>query len=64
MDFKGIPKVELHAHLNGSLSNRTLMELHRYKYGTDVISSDEYRIFSKDLLSMDKYDIEFIIVPI
>lgn len=54
MDYRGMPKVELHAHLNGSLSNRTLMELHKDKYGNDKITSDSYTIFAKELLSMDK----------
>ncbi|XP_062550057.1 adenosine deaminase-like protein [Armigeres subalbatus] len=31
--FHKIPKIELHAHLNGSLSNRTLKELRKLKYG-------------------------------
>ncbi|XP_055621890.1 adenosine deaminase-like protein [Toxorhynchites rutilus septentrionalis] len=41
--FQKVPKIELHAHLNGSLSNHTLAELKELKYGASEISdSDEY----------------------
>ncbi|XP_055533409.1 adenosine deaminase-like protein [Wyeomyia smithii] len=33
--FQKLPKIELHAHLNGSLSNSTLSELHVLKYGKE-----------------------------
>ncbi|XP_055601502.1 adenosine deaminase-like protein [Uranotaenia lowii] len=46
--FEELPKIELHAHLNGSLSNRTLQELRKLKYGTNENGSPEdsgfYRI--------------------
>lgn len=50
--FQKVPKIELHAHLNGSLSNRTLQELRKIKFGdkngscsTDLQGNDGfYRI--------------------
>ncbi|XP_065082189.1 adenosine deaminase-like protein [Ochlerotatus camptorhynchus] len=37
--FQKVPKIELHAHLNGSLSNRTLQELRKLKFGQEDNSS-------------------------
>ncbi|XP_058457255.1 adenosine deaminase-like protein [Malaya genurostris] len=54
--FQNVPKIELHAHLNGSLSNRTLLELGAMKYGKDNPgpSNDEcfYRITNGQNLTL------------
>ncbi|KAL1383942.1 hypothetical protein pipiens_013113 [Culex pipiens pipiens] len=56
--FQMIPKIELHAHLNGSLSNQTLAELRNLKYGSygNQPGSDDsfYRITSKTNLTLQE----------
>ncbi|XP_063699275.1 adenosine deaminase-like protein [Culicoides brevitarsis] len=51
MDFiKSLPKIELHAHLNGSLSNATLLKLRQLKYGDDTnIDPQFYQIMDANL---------------
>ncbi|XP_058837503.1 adenosine deaminase-like protein [Topomyia yanbarensis] len=54
--FRKVPKIELHAHLNGSLSNRTLKELGAIKYGKDdpATTADEcfYKITTGQSLTL------------
>lgn len=38
---------ELHAHINGSLSNETLGKLSQLKYGTDAKNTEKYNLFTK-----------------
>ncbi|KAL9700880.1 hypothetical protein quinque_004321 [Culex quinquefasciatus] len=56
--FQMIPKIELHAHLNGSLSNQTLAELRNLKYGSNgnQSGSDDsfYRITSETNLTLQE----------
>ncbi|KFB44391.1 AGAP005158-PA-like protein [Anopheles sinensis] len=58
MDFyRNLPKIELHAHLNGSLSNATLAELRELKYGKDVqLGTDDgfYKILNGETLSLEE----------
>ncbi|XP_055323946.1 adenosine deaminase-like protein [Sitodiplosis mosellana] len=42
-----LPKVELHAHINGSLSNETLCKLSQLKYGTDAKHTEKYHLLTK-----------------
>ncbi|XP_053686978.1 adenosine deaminase-like protein [Sabethes cyaneus] len=39
--FHKLPKIELHAHLNGSLSNSTLAELQEIKYGKETTATEK-----------------------
>lgn len=56
--FHKVPKIELHAHLNGSLSNQTLAELRILKYGSNgnQSGSDDsfYRITSETNLTLQE----------
>uniref|UniRef100_A0A182V966 Adenosine deaminase domain-containing protein n=1 Tax=Anopheles merus TaxID=30066 RepID=A0A182V966_ANOME len=59
MDFYHLlPKIELHAHLNGSLSNSTLAELRELKYGNEVPSSGTddcfYKILNGESLTLEE----------
>lgn len=38
---------ELHAHINGSLSNETLGKLSQLKYGTGAKHTEQYNMFTK-----------------
>ncbi|XP_049541054.1 adenosine deaminase-like protein [Anopheles darlingi] len=55
--YQKLPKIELHAHLNGSLSNRALVELRELKYGTDRTGESDdgfYKILNGQLLSLEE----------
>uniref|UniRef100_A0A336M7M8 CSON013270 protein n=1 Tax=Culicoides sonorensis TaxID=179676 RepID=A0A336M7M8_CULSO len=56
MDFiNALPKIELHAHLNGSLCNSTLLKLRKLKYGDSEATDIEpafYQILESDNLSL------------
>uniref|UniRef100_A0A4Y0BK41 Adenosine deaminase-like protein n=1 Tax=Anopheles funestus TaxID=62324 RepID=A0A4Y0BK41_ANOFN len=58
MDFyRLVPKIELHAHLNGSLSNSTLAELRELKYGKEVPSGIDdcfYKILHGESLTLEE----------
>uniref|UniRef100_A0AAG5D6D4 Adenosine deaminase-like protein n=1 Tax=Anopheles atroparvus TaxID=41427 RepID=A0AAG5D6D4_ANOAO len=58
MDFyRKLPKIELHAHLNGSLSNATLAELREHKYGKEVqlgTNDGFYKILNGETLSLEE----------
>ncbi|XP_052860930.1 adenosine deaminase-like protein [Anopheles cruzii] len=56
--YSKLPKIELHAHLNGSLSNSTLAKLRELKYGKAdaVVSCDDgfYKILNGETLSLEE----------
>ncbi|XP_053674157.1 adenosine deaminase-like protein [Anopheles nili] len=56
--FRSLPKIELHAHLNGSLSNGTLAELRELKYGKEQppTGADDcfYKILNGETLSLEE----------
>ncbi|XP_053663543.1 adenosine deaminase-like protein [Anopheles marshallii] len=58
MDFyRRIPKIELHAHLNGSLSNSTLADLRELKYGKEIPSGNDdgfYKILHGESLTLEE----------
>uniref|UniRef100_A0A182S708 Adenosine deaminase domain-containing protein n=1 Tax=Anopheles maculatus TaxID=74869 RepID=A0A182S708_9DIPT len=58
MDFyRALPKIELHAHLNGSLSNSTLSELRELKYGKELPSGTDdcfYKILQGESLTLEE----------
>ncbi|XP_031617951.1 adenosine deaminase-like protein [Contarinia nasturtii] len=45
--IKQMPKVELHAHINGSFSNETLEKLSQLKHGTSAKDTEKYNLFTK-----------------
>lgn len=49
---------ELHAHLNGSLSSKTLQTLRKFKYGKDAENMDEYRLINE--FSLNEYVVTFL----
>lgn len=51
-----LPKIELHAHLNGSLSNSTLLRLYKLKNDKVEEYADFYKILENDKLSKKEYD--------
>uniref|UniRef100_A0A336KYI6 CSON000934 protein n=1 Tax=Culicoides sonorensis TaxID=179676 RepID=A0A336KYI6_CULSO len=63
MDFiNALPKIELHAHLNGSLSNSTLLKLRKLKYGDSEATDIEpafYQILESDNLSLTDCFLKF-----
>ncbi|XP_059611153.1 adenosine deaminase-like protein [Phlebotomus argentipes] len=60
MDCKSIPKIELHAHLNGSLSNANILELHQMKYprNDQDVNSEAYKV-EKELLDLTQCFVKF-----
>ncbi|VVC99722.1 unnamed protein product [Leptidea sinapis] len=55
-----LPKVELHAHLNGSLSRSTMMQLKRYYADSGVSDQsdaflDEFQIGAGDTRTLSEY---------
>uniref|UniRef100_A0A182Q7E4 Adenosine deaminase-like protein n=1 Tax=Anopheles farauti TaxID=69004 RepID=A0A182Q7E4_9DIPT len=56
--YRSVPKIELHAHLNGSLSNSTLAELRELKYGKESLrdASNDcfYKILNGESLSLEE----------
>ncbi|XP_035910648.1 adenosine deaminase-like protein [Anopheles stephensi] len=55
--YQLLPKIELHAHLNGSLSNSTLSELRKLKYGKEVptgIDDCFYKILNGESLTLEE----------
>lgn len=51
---QNLPKIELHAHLNGSLSNSTLLKLYKLKNDNVDKYSDFYKILKNDKLTMQE----------
>ncbi|XP_055918878.1 adenosine deaminase-like protein isoform X2 [Eupeodes corollae] len=53
--IKGMPKVELHAHLNGSLSTKTLIELGKLEYGE---SNNEFQRICESFQQKQEFTLE------
>ncbi|GAB0100017.1 Adenosine deaminase-like protein [Sergentomyia squamirostris] len=60
MDFRRLPKIELHAHLNGSLSNANILELYFLKYPKkdEEINAKAYKV-EKNLKKLTECFIKF-----